>query len=167
MKRILLLSDTHSHLDNRIYKYAEECDEIWHGGDIGNISVCDELKKIKPLQAVHGNIDDSKTRIEYPENNIFYCEGVKVLLRHIVGAALKYNPETNELIQREKPQLLVCGHSHILKVQYDNKNELLYMNPGAAGNHGFHQVQTMLRFTIEGKEISNLEVIEWKRKDAK
>ncbi len=160
MKRILLLSDTHSHIDDNILKYAEAADEIWHAGDIGDLKVTDELKKIKPLRAVYGNIDDDKARLEFPLNNRFMCEGVDVWITHIGGYPGKYNQEIRAEINASPPKLFICGHSHILKVQFDQKLNLLHMNPGAAGIYGFHKVRTMLRFTIDVEKVGNLEVIE-------
>ncbi|WP_394907700.1 metallophosphoesterase family protein [uncultured Mesonia sp.] len=160
MKKILLLSDTHSHLDERIITYARQADEIWHAGDIGNLDVTDTLNSIKPLRAVYGNIDDDKARRSFPLDLFFYCEQVKVYMTHIGGYPGKYNARTKQLIQAEKPQLFICGHSHILKVMYDKNNHVLHMNPGACGTHGFHTVRTMLRFEINGDKIEKLEVIE-------
>ena len=160
MTKILLLSDTHSHIDEIILKYARQGDEIWHAGDIGDLAVTDALKKEKPLRAVYGNIDGDKARMEFPLNNRFYCEGVDVWITHIGGYPGKYNQAIREEIQSNPPKLFICGHSHILKVQFDQKLALLHMNPGAAGISGFHQVRTMLRFEIDGDKIQNLEVIE-------
>jgi hypothetical protein len=160
MTKILVISDTHSFLDEKIFKYINAVDEVWHAGDIGDIKVCDKIKALKPLRAVHGNIDDATLRKAYLETEIFYCEKVKVCLRHIAGPALKYNAETKAILEKERPKVLVCGHSHILKVQYDTKYSVLYMNPGAAGKHGFHKLQTLLRFSIDEEKIENLEVIE-------
>ena len=160
MTKILLLSDTHNYLDKRIEKYAVDCDEIWHAGDIGTISICSELKKLKPLRAVYGNIDGQDIRKEYPEHLIFNCEEVKVYITHIGGYPDRYNLKAKKQIIENKPQLFICGHSHILKVMYDKKLNVLHINPGAAGIHGFHQMKTMVRFEISGAEIKNLEVIE-------
>lgn len=160
MTKILLLSDTHSYIDDRILKYASEADEIWHAGDIGEIKVADELQAIKPLRAVYGNIDNAEVRGEFPLNNIFSVDGVKVVMTHIGGYPGRYNARVKELLINEKPKLYICGHSHILKVMHDKKLNLLHMNPGAAGIHGFHQVRTMLRFTLDNGKIDNLEVIE-------
>ncbi len=164
MKKIGLLSDTHSHLDSKIFEYFKDCDEIWHAGDIGNLEVTDAIKKHKPLRAVYGNIDDDKARMEFPENNRFMCEGVDVWITHIGGYPNKYNVRIREEIQRNPPKLFICGHSHILKVMPDKKLNLLHMNPGAVGKHGFHNVRTMLRFTISGDTIANLEVIEFPKR---
>lgn len=160
MKKILLLSDTHSHMDATILKYVDQADEVWHAGDIGDLSVTDAIKERKPLRAVYGNIDDSKARLEFPLNNRFFCEGVDVWITHIGGYPGKYNPSIRTEIKVNPPKLFICGHSHILKVQFDKELNLLHMNPGAAGTHGFHQMRTMLRFEIDGDKIQKLEVIE-------
>ena len=160
MKKILLLSDTHSHIDAAILKYADLADEVWHAGDIGDLHVTDTLKKHKPLRAVFGNIDDDKARMEFPLNNRFMCEGVDVWITHIGGYPGKYNQSIRAEINANPPKLFICGHSHILKVMFDKKLNLLHMNPGAAGISGFHQVRTMLRFVIDGEKIKDLEIIE-------
>jgi len=160
MTKILLLSDTHGHLDNTILKYAAQADEIWHAGDIGSLKVTDTLKKLKPIRGVFGNIDNHIIQKEFPENNRFFCEEVDVWITHIGGYPPKYNIRTRNEIKNNPPQLFICGHSHILKVMHDKNLNVLHMNPGACGKHGFHQVRTMLRFTIDGKKIQNLEVIE-------
>lgn len=164
MKKILLLSDTHSHIDERILHYATEADEIWHAGDIGDIKVAEKLKEIKPFIAVYGNIDNAEIKKEYPRDQRFLCEGVDVLITHIGGYPGKYSPAIKEEILANPPKLFICGHSHILKVMNDKKLNLLHMNPGAAGISGFHQKRTMLRFRIDGKNISDLEVIELGKK---
>ena len=160
LKKILLLSDTHSHLDDVILKYVNLADEVWHAGDIGDLNVTDSLKKLKPLRAVYGNIDDAKARMEFPLNNRFLCEKVDVLMTHIGGYPGKYNAAIREELTQNPPKLFICGHSHILKVMFDKKLNFLHMNPGAAGIHGFHQVRTMLRFEIDGDKIQNLEIVE-------
>ncbi|MCM4154780.1 metallophosphoesterase family protein [Gramella sp. AN32] len=160
MKKILLLSDTHSHMDDRILHYASQADEIWHAGDIGNLWVTDQLSHLKPLKAVYGNIDDAKIRREFPLNNRFFCEEVDVWITHIGGYPGKYAPAIREEIRQNPPKLFICGHSHILKVMNDKNLQLLHMNPGAAGKQGFQKKRTMLRFSITGKEIKDLEVIE-------
>ena len=160
MKKILLLSDTHSYIDDKILAYAKYANEVWHAGDIGNLEVTDALQKIKPLRAVYGNIDGDKARMEFPLNNRFLCEGVDVWITHIGGYPGKYNQAVKAEISANPPKLFICGHSHILKVQFDQKLNLLHMNPGAAGISGFHKVRTMLRFEIDGEKIQNLEVIE-------
>ncbi|MFL9835899.1 metallophosphoesterase family protein [Flavobacterium sp. ST-75] len=160
MKKILLLSDTHSHIDDTIMKYVRQADEVWHAGDIGDLSVTDAIKKEKSLKAVYGNIDNAEARLEFPLNNRFFCEGVDVWITHIGGYPGKYNQAIREEINTNPPKLFICGHSHILKVMPDNKLNLIHMNPGAAGVHGFHQIRTMLRFEINRDNIQNLEVIE-------
>lgn len=163
LKKILLLSDTHSYIDDRILEYAQQADEIWHAGDIGDISVTDKLAKIKPLRAVYGNIDDNKARAEFPLNNRFTLEGVDVWITHIGGYPGKYNPAIRQEIYTNPPKLFICGHSHILKVMPDKQLGLIHMNPGAVGKHGFQKVRTMLRFELNDGKIENLEVIEFKK----
>ncbi len=160
MKKILLLSDTHSHIDDTILKYVKLADEVWHAGDIGDLKVTDTIKKLKPLRAVFGNIDNHEARLEFPLNNRFFCESVEVLLTHIGGYPGKYSPAIREEITKNPPKLFICGHSHILKVMFDKKLNCLHMNPGAAGISGFHQKRTMLRFEIDGEKIQSLEIIE-------
>ncbi|MDK2771129.1 MAG: metallophosphatase family protein [Flavobacterium sp.] len=160
MKKILLLSDTHSHIDDQILKYVQQADEVWHAGDIGDLVVTDTIKKIKPLRAVFGNIDNHEARLEFPLHNRFIIDGVDVWITHIGGYPDKYSPAIREEIRKNPPKLFICGHSHILKVQFDKKLNLIHMNPGAAGKHGFHQIRTMLRFEIQNGKIENLEVIE-------
>lgn len=160
MKKILLLSDTHSYIDDRILHYAHMADEVWHAGDIGTLNVTDELKKIKPLRAVYGNIDDAKARTEFPLDLHFECEGVRIYMTHIGGYPGKYPARIKEELLLSKPGLFICGHSHILKVQFDRQFHCMTMNPGAAGVHGFHEMRTMLRFEIDKGKIQNLEVIE-------
>jgi putative phosphoesterase len=160
MVKIGLLSDTHSHLDPKIFEYFQEVDEIWHAGDIGSIEVTDQLKKFKPLRAVYGNIDDHILRREFPEFNRFTIENVEVLLTHIGGKPGKYAKPALDALQEKAPKLFICGHSHILLVKMDPKFNMLWMNPGACGIKGFHQVKTLLRFEIDGDKIQNLEAIE-------
>ena len=160
MTRIGLLSDTHSFLDPKIFEHFSECDEIWHAGDIGDETVSKQLSGFKPFKAVYGNIDGNPIRVHYPLKQYFLCEEVKVLITHIAGSPSYYQPEARKMIEEHKPDLLVCGHSHICKVIHDKKHHLLYMNPGAAGKSGFHKVRTVLRFSVTGKKIENLEVIE-------
>ena len=160
MVKIGLLSDTHSHLDPKIFEYFQEVDEIWHAGDIGAIEVTDQLKKFKPLRAVYGNIDDHILRREFPEFNRFTIENVEVLLTHIGGKPGKYAKPALDALQEKAPKLFICGHSHILLVKMDPKFNMLWMNPGACGINGFHQVKTLLRFQIDGDKIQNLEAIE-------
>ncbi len=160
MKRIGLLSDTHSYLDPKIFEYFKDCDEIWHAGDFGNASLSQELSNFKPLKGVYGNIDGTDVKNHHPVSRFFLCEEVKVLMIHIGGSPGKYYPDASKLISHHKPDLFICGHSHILKVMHDDKNKMLYMNPGAAGREGFHKMRTILRFQISGKKIENLEAIE-------
>ncbi|HEX9825182.1 MAG TPA: metallophosphoesterase family protein [Flavobacteriaceae bacterium] len=161
MKKILLLSDTHGHIDDDILKYVKQADEVWHAGDIGNLSISDAIKTLKPLRAVYGNIDDAKVRVEFPEHNRFLCENVDVWITHIGGYPNKYDMRVKNDIFKNPPKLFISGHSHILKVMHDKKLNLLHMNPGAVGKQGLHKVRTMLRFTIDGDKIDNLEVIEF------
>ena len=163
MKKILLISDTHGYIDDRIIQYAKESDETWHAGDIGELKVVDEIKKVTTLRAVHGNIDNSKIRAEYAENLRFKIEDMKIWITHIGGYPNKYNLRIRQEINSNPPNVFICGHSHILKVINDNKLNLLHINPGAIGKHGFHQVRTMIRFQIIKSKIQNLEVIEFKR----
>lgn len=160
MTKILLLSDTHSYIDNAILKHVTWADEVWHAGDIGSLDVTDAIEKLKPLKGVHGNIDDHIIQKEFPENNRFFCEDVDVWITHIGGYPPKYNIRTRDKIRANPPKIFISGHSHILKVMWDKKLGTLHMNPGACGKHGFHQVRTMLRFVIDKAEIKDLEVIE-------
>ncbi|RLD28090.1 MAG: YfcE family phosphodiesterase [Bacteroidetes bacterium] len=164
MKKILLLSDTHSYIDDKILKYVKQADEVWHAGDIGDVKVTDAIKALKPLRAVYGNIDNDKIRVEFPEHNRFFCEEVDVWITHIGGYPNRYDLRVRETIKQKSPNLFICGHSHILKVMQDKKLNLLHMNPGAIGKYGIQKVRTMLRFEIDGKKIQNLEVIEFNKK---
>tara|TARA_Y100000034_G_scaffold111271_1_gene144124 strand:+ start:13296 stop:13790 length:495 start_codon:yes stop_codon:yes gene_type:complete len=160
VKKILLLSDTHSFIDDQILKYVNLADEVWHAGDIGNLRVTDTIKKHKPLRAVFGNIDGKEARAEFPLDLKFEEQGVKIWITHIGGYPNRYNQRVREALKANPPNLFICGHSHILKVQYDNKLNCMHFNPGAAGKVGFHKVRTMLRFELDAGEIKNLEVIE-------
>jgi putative phosphoesterase len=160
MKKILLLSDTHSYMDDQILKFIKQADEIWHAGDIGHLEVTDTIKKLKPLRAVFGNIDDKDARAEFPLDAKFSIEDVSVWMTHIGGYPHRYNQRIREEIALNPPKIFISGHSHILKVQYDKKLNLLHLNPGAAGNYGFHKIRTMLRFEIDEAAIKNLEIIE-------
>lgn len=162
--RIALISDTHNFLDPKVFKYFQQCDEIWHAGDIGTVSIADELASIKPVRAVYGNIDGWDVRNVYPKNLRFICDGLKVWMTHIGGQPSKYFPDIRAELEKNPPKLFICGHSHILKVMYDKKYQMLYMNPGAAGNYGAHVVKTILRFSIEKSEVKNLEVVELGKK---
>lgn len=164
MTRIGLLSDTHTYIHPRIFESFKDCDEIWHAGDIGNIATAKKLDDFKPLRAVFGNIDGQNLRQIYPETLIFSCEEVKVIMKHIGGYPGKYEKNVRELINLEKPKIFISGHSHILKVMYDKQHQLLHINPGAAGKFGLHQVITMVRFTISGNEIRDMEIIELNKK---
>lgn len=160
MKRIGLLSDTHSHWDPRYAKYFAECDEIWHAGDIGSMEVADRLAEIAPLRAVFGNIDGGDLRYRFSEKYRFTCEQVDVLIKHIGGYPGKYDASIRGTMYSRPPKLFISGHSHLLKVMYDKTLQCLHINPGAAGISGFHKVRTLVRFTIDGSEIKDLEVIE-------
>ena len=160
MLRIGLLSDTHGHLDDGILSHLEPCDEIWHAGDVGGLHVTDRLSALKPVRAVHGNIDDAQLRLVWPEDSVFTVEGVKVVITHIGGYPGRYNARVRQLLLCERPKLYICGHSHILKVMSDPKLGLLHMNPGAAGIHGFHHMRTLLRFTVDSGNIRDLEAVE-------
>ncbi|WP_420400549.1 metallophosphoesterase family protein [Flagellimonas sp.] len=160
MTKILLLSDTHGHMDDTILKYVAQADEVWHAGDIGSLSVTDSIQKLKPLRAVHGNIDNHVIQQEFPEHQRFHCEQVDVWITHIGGYPNRYDRRIKDEIKKRPPKLFISGHSHILKVMHDKKLNLLHMNPGACGKYGFHQVRTLLRFAIDGDKISDLEVVE-------
>lgn len=160
MTNILLLSDTHGYIDDQILKFVKQADEVWHAGDIGELKVTDAITNLKPLRAVYGNIDNAKIRAEFPLDNEFTIEHMTVFMTHIGGYPNRYNARIKERIQNKPPDIFISGHSHILKVMPDKKLDLLHMNPGAVGKQGFHSVRTMLRFSIDNKEIKNLEVIE-------
>lgn len=162
MKRIGLLSDTHNYWDEKFEKYFAECDEIWHAGDIGSLDLALRLEKLKPLRAVYGNIDGYDVRKSYPECQRFTLEGVDVLITHIGGYPGKYAPNIRSVLLANPPKLFISGHSHILKVMYDDKLKCLHINPGAAGKYGFHKVRTLVRFTLDKENILDLEVIELK-----
>jgi len=172
--RIGLISDTHHYLDENIFEHFAACDEVWHAGDFGGLELVHRLEsrldnniptngqagRQTMLRGVYGNIDGQDIRKEFPEQLIFMCEGVKVMIRHIGGYPPKYNPETKKELLIHKPQLFISGHSHILKIMYDDKLNCLHMNPGAAGKHGWHKVRTIIRFVIDGNEMKDAEVIE-------
>lgn len=160
MKKIGLLSDTHSWWDDKYVKYFEDCDEIWHAGDIGSIDLALRFEALKPFRAVYGNIDDSKIRAAYPEFLRFTLEGIEVLMTHIGGYPGKYDPRVKNILYTNPPKLFISGHSHILKVMFDKKLNCLHINPGAAGKYGFHKVRTLVRFVLNAGNISDLEVIE-------
>lgn len=158
--RIGLLSDTHSWLDPRLKDHFAECDEIWHAGDLGHAAVADELERWKPLRAVWGNIDGTDLRLRYPEHQRFTVEGVRVWMTHIGGRPPRYDRRVAAELRSSPPDLFICGHSHICAVQFDPALNCLYMNPGACGRHGWHQVRTALRFTLRDGRPKDLEVIE-------
>lgn len=160
MTRIGLVSDTHGYLDDTVLEHFKCCDEVWHAGDFGNLAIAQAIKILKPLRGVYGNIDGHDIRKEFSEQLVFMCEEVKVLMRHIGGYPPKYNTETKKQLLLHKPQLFISGHSHILKIMYDDKINCLHMNPGAAGKQGWHKTRTIIRFAINGKEIKDAEVIE-------
>ena len=164
MTHIGILSDTHGYLHPKIFEFFSTVDEIWHAGDIGNLKIADELAAFKPLKAVYGNIDGTDIRMTHPLVQVFITEQVKVLITHIAGTSRSYSDEVKQLISINQPGLLVCGHSHILKVKYQPKEKMLHINPGAAGVSGFHHVITMIRLEIDGSRIQNLEVLELPRK---
>jgi len=163
MTKIGLLSDTHGWLNPAVFEFFKDCDEIWHVGDIGGADVANKLMAFKPLRAVYGNIDDLDIRMMFPKIEVFTVENVKVMMKHIGGYPNHYEPSVKELIIREKPNIFISGHSHILKVMNDHELNLLHINPGAAGNSGFHRVMTMVRFQIDGSDIKNMELYEKKR----
>jgi uncharacterized protein len=160
MLRIGLISDTHHFLDDNVFKHFDTCDEIWHAGDFGTIDLARRLSDFKPLKGVYGNIDGADIRRVYPEDLHWQAEGVKVFMTHIGGYPPRYNPRVKKALEADPPQLFVCGHSHILKVVFDEKLQCLHMNPGAAGRQGWHTVRTLIRFTIDGNNMKDCEVIE-------
>jgi len=165
MKKIGVVSDTHGKkLEGGFIKFLNECDEIWHAGDIGNLGIIKNLELIKPVKAVYGNIDGPEIRYVWPEYQEFSCESVKIFMTHIGGKPGKYDPTVEPLLKNTSPDLFICGHSHILKIQYDNSRDFLFVNPGAAGVSGFHKVRTAVRFQIDGENIQEMEIYEMDRK---
>lgn len=160
MTKIGLISDTHNFLDERVFTYFKSCDEIWHAGDFGSLALAQRLADFKPLRGVFGNIDGHDIRQEFPEQAVFYCEQVKVMMRHIGGYPPKYNRATLAELRKHKPQLFIAGHSHILKIMYDEALSCLHMNPGAAGKQGWHRVKTLVTFEIDHEKVQNCQVIE-------
>jgi putative phosphoesterase len=160
MQRIGLISDTHHDLDEAVFHHFADTDEIWHAGDFGTIAVAEALRTFKPLKGVYGNIDGADIRGEYPEKLQWTCEGVRVMMIHIGGYPGRYAPGIREALKAYQPQLFICGHSHILKVMYDKAIHCLHINPGAAGNQGWHQVRTLVKFTIDGRDIKDCQIIE-------
>jgi len=160
MMRIGLISDTHHFLDDKVFKHFEKCDEIWHAGDFGTIELSKKISAFKPLRGVYGNIDGNDIRTVYPESLIWHCENVKVFMKHIGGYPPKYNPPVLQEIKKSSPQMFISGHSHILKIMFDDQLKCLHMNPGAAGKQGWHKVRTIIRFSIDKKDIKDCEIIE-------
>lgn len=160
MRRIGLLSDTHAHWDDRYLKHFEQCDEIWHAGDIGSVELAERLAAFRPLRAVYGNIDGQELRLMYPEMLRFRCEEAEVVMKHIGGYPGKYDRSVGPQLRANPPQLFISGHSHILKVMFDPRLNMLHINPGAAGLYGFHKQRTLVRFTVDGKQFKDLEIIE-------
>ena len=164
MTRIGIISDTHSFLDEQVFTHFKNCDEIWHAGDFGNASVAAALAAAKPLKAVYGNIDGADIRGTYPEQLVFMCEEVKVMIRHIGGYPPRYNPATKAELKIHQPKLFITGHSHILKIMYDEAIGCLHINPGAAGKQGWHKMRTLIRLVIDGANMKDCEVIELGKK---
>lgn len=162
-----LISDTHSHIDDRILHHLSDVDIILHAGDLGDLSIIEKLESIAEVKGVYGNIDDASIRKQWPEHQLLMLNGAKLLMIHIAGAMGRYNTKTRDLIKLHAPDVLICGHSHILKIAFDSKFGLLHMNPGAAGRHGFHKQRTMLRFKIMHGKIEQLRVIELGPRSAK
>ncbi len=159
--KIGLLSDTHGFLDTKIFAHFCDCDEVWHAGDIGDLKVAEQMQTFKPLRAVYGNIDDKDVRIRFPEDLFFKCEDLTVWITHIGGAPPRYSPRIKKMLKAHVPDIFICGHSHILRIAKDpDYHGMLYVNPGAAGNQGFHHTKTLVRFEVSRKEIKNMEVIE-------
>lgn len=163
MTRVGILSDTHGDFNPALFTFFEHCDEIWHAGDWGDWKTVDTVMKFKPVKSVYGNIDGTEIRRTFPEINNFLVEDLKVCILHIGGYPGKYSVKFLQILKNDKPDIMVCGHSHILKVMRDSKNSLMHFNPGASGNKGFHKVCTALRLKIEGKRMFDLEVWEQKR----
>lgn len=165
--KVGLLSDTHGFLDQSIFEHFKHCDEVWHAGDIGDEDLLHELEAFKPVRAVFGNIDNRTLQNNLPEDLWFNVEGLTIWMTHIGGAPPNYNPRVKKILAERIPDIFICGHSHILRIKRDPKfNNMLYLNPGAAGNHGFHHIKTLVRFDLENKEIKNLEVIELGKRGA-
>jgi uncharacterized protein len=165
--KIGLLSDTHGYLDPKIFSHFKDCDELWHAGDIGDSATADQLEDFKPVRAVFGNIDDKLLQARFPEDLKFNCEGLEIWMTHIGGAPPGYNPRVKKILTGYTPNIFICGHSHILRVKKDPAyNDMLYINPGAAGNQGFHPIKTIMRFTITDGAIGNMEVIELGKRGA-
>ncbi|QKJ30054.1 metallophosphoesterase family protein [Mucilaginibacter mali] len=160
MTKIGLLSDTHGYIDDNILRHFDNCDEIWHAGDFGTMEVADRLSALKPLRGVYGNIDGGDLRKTFPEHLRFMCEDVDVWMTHIGGYPGRYNPAIRNEIYTKPPKLFICGHSHILKVMFDEKIKCLHINPGAAGKQGWHKVRTLIKFCVSDEKIHTLEAVE-------
>ena len=167
MVKVGLLSDTHGYLDPKVFQHFKDCDELWHAGDIGTLALAEALENFKPLKAVYGNIDDKKLQSKFPEDLFFRCEEINVWITHIGGVPPTYNSRIKKILKTHIPNLFICGHSHVLRIKRDpNFNNMLYVNPGAAGNQGFHSMKTLIRFDVNGNAIQNMEVIELGRRGA-
>ncbi|MEJ7769051.1 MAG: metallophosphoesterase family protein [Chitinophagaceae bacterium] len=164
MKRIGLISDTHSHLDENVFRHFGECHEIWHAGDFGTLEIADRLRAFKPLHGVYGNIDGQHIQDLFPENLRFTCEDVEVFITHIGGYPGRYVPRVKKELSERPANLFISGHSHILKVMFDPLLKCLHINPGAAGLQGWHKIRTLVRFTVDGSNVKDCEVIELGRK---
>jgi putative phosphoesterase len=160
MTRIGILSDTHCYLHPKVFEFFASCDQIWHAGDFGNLETANALGSFKPLRGVYGNIDGQELRVHFPKDQLFMVEEKKVLMTHIGGRPKKYDADAKKLILSQKPDILVCGHSHICMVTYDHTNRLMYINPGAAGKYGFHLKITLVRLVIDGKDMKDMEIME-------
>lgn len=167
MTRVGILSDTHGTLDKRVFEFFKDCDEIWHAGDIGSEDVISQLESFKTLRAVYGNIDGQDIRLLAPKEQVFICENVKVYMTHIGGYPKRYDSMAFKALKLHQPKLFVCGHSHILKVMFDRSLNLLHVNPGAAGNFGFHKTRTLIRLVIDNEDMRDMEVIELGERSSK
>jgi putative phosphoesterase len=167
MTHIGLISDTHGYLDERVFEHFSDCDEVWHAGDVGSVTIIEQLRAFRPVRFVFGNIDSKEIQWQLPEHQFFTLEGFDIWMTHIGGAPPNYNPAVKKQFKEKIPDIFICGHSHILRVMRDEKkNNMLYMNPGAAGKEGFHRVKTLLKFTLDNRKMSNLGVIELGRRGA-
>ena len=164
MTHIGLISDTHSYLDPKVFEHFKDCDEIWHAGDMGELVLIQELEKQKPVRGVYGNIDDKIIQSKFPEDLWLNIEGFSIWITHIAGSPPNYNPRIKKILKEKTPDILICGHSHILKIIRDKERSIIFINPGAAGQQGFHHMRTVVRFTLHQKEIQNMEVIELGRR---
>ena len=165
--KIGIISDTHGYYDDSVHEYFKHCDQIWHAGDIGEGEIIERLSQIAPVKAVFGNIDSIAFQQKYPEDLFFEVEGKKIFMTHIAGKPPRYNPRVKKLIKEKKPDLFICGHSHILRVIPDKEHNCLYINPGAAGKQGFHQMKTIIRFEINAGKVEHMEVVELGKRGAK